>query len=207
MRIHKVFGTLCILLITGCGETESPQSKAPLILAPVAGIGDSVDAFEKTYNKGYKKDYGSPLYTVKVGKSEEHYMSYDGINNFGNPSRIGLIQMDTSKLLARNSNEYLDEQEFYRWVRNILPRDAVLIATYLRLPGKMQPWKKRYHIFRSASLAAIPGAPDSGTISMIVNWLPDKSNKIGNFLLTVGNLEEEAKNNKLLQENMIKLPE
>lgn len=200
--MRKLFFAASIVVTLMCQAAHAQSGT----VAPVAGIGDTTQTFEATYQAGYKKTYASsgPVQMVKIGKSEKAYVAYDAAGNFGSPPRVGRIEMDTLTAPKQNWNGRMSEREFYGWLRTVLPRDAVLTETFSNGAVKPGSWTKRYHVFTSASLAALPGAPADGAILVITNGVPNTPGAVGPFVIQTtakNTAATEAKKAGLKKEN------
>ncbi len=168
------------------------------LICPKAGLGDTIDGFEKEWNHGYKKVYSEG--GTQIGKSDEICFnintSWTG-NTFGNPPRCGRISGKTKGQWGLPSNEYASKEYFYKNITSIMPKDFVLIKS-----AKMKNFDlnidRYFFILKSDSISSLDSINNSAAYNgyeppkpgyfylMVLENILDRE-KIDIFEISLGN--------------------
>lgn len=202
MRRLYILFALLLLLIAGC--TEQPSTNLQTV-SRKAGLGDTVEAIEAAWGKGYKKEavQSDGSRNVVIGFSDNVDLGYcvKCPENFGDPERLGHLS-GSAKLLGSSQDKNPAKEEFFESIRDLMPKDSSLKSTYRSetpsvIPGN-PPARKELFNFTSSSLGVLPDVQKSlvysqdglrepvGSFCLAVNYDMDDPSRVYNFSLFLG---------------------
>jgi hypothetical protein len=189
-----ILGVIVVAVVDSANDIPAEVT----LICPKAGLGDTIDDFEKEWNLGYKKVYSEG--GTKIGKSDEVCFnintSWAG-NTFGNPPRCGRISGEAKGQWGLPDNEYPNKEYFYKNIKSIMPKDFMLIKS-----AKMKNFDlnidRYFFILKSDSIASLDSISNSAAYNgyeppkpgyfylMVLEDILDKD-RIDNFELSLGN--------------------
>ena len=173
--LRSLFSVVVLFFIAVSVSLGTDTVAGEEILNKKAGLGDTVQSFEKEWNKGYRKQFSIG---INLGKDDKTIIRYNPEYAFGNPPRIG--DMSGTTRIFNNA-------EFFKSIKEIIPSDTVCVSAWKK------EGKETYFLY-SKQLGSIPGIKDSwkydrqtclslfgpeecppirlGTFILIVNYAP-----------------------------------
>ncbi|HEX9080264.1 MAG TPA: hypothetical protein VF795_11795 [Desulfuromonadaceae bacterium] len=177
--------------------------------AGAAGLGSTFAEFEQEWNHGYREVFGAAaqgVTDVHVGYDADRCLVYErGFKSFDN--HIGRINGNTRGLFGAGDG-LPTKPQFVAGIKKLIPADAKLVGKYR---DKFNT--KEVYIYKSATLASTKGIEKShgyhsigfgkdpwkeeidykaiGKFFMIINYDVMGSGRPANFLLTLGNGEDD----------------
>lgn len=160
------------------------------------GLGDTVNDFEKAWNKGYRRVFSSTN-TVHVGFAESIHIAYvtgDWGRSFGNPPRIGWVEGNAKGLFGAAISQNPTTEQFFKGIQSLLPSDFQLVNAYEARKERT----KQIFTFKSNTISHLPSVNESmayakdgfknpvGTFFLIVNGDISDQKRIANFTLALG---------------------
>ncbi|MGO9415240.1 MAG: hypothetical protein ACLP51_08900 [Syntrophobacteraceae bacterium] len=122
---------------------------------PSVGLGDTLEAIDKAWNKGYREvrpQFGG-VNLVSVGTSEESAIQYyTGLNDFGDPKRAGQIGGGAKGLFGARAGEQATRAQFFSAITHLMPKGSKLICAYQRADQS-----EEVYMFESEWLKTLPG--------------------------------------------------
>lgn len=162
---------------------------------PDVGLGATIEALEKAWNKGYRRafDKGSGDEIVWLGSSEESHIDYQAAFNFSDPPRVGDIEGGAKGMFGALAGEEPGASEFFSQIKRLTPVDSKIVAEYIR---KDRFSHEVIYEFESNWIKALPDirqAPiykndkkNVGRFVLEVLYDPSRPDRISAFTLSLG---------------------